>query len=217
MESILIATLRGLAANPTFGNQTELIRLALAEAEKCEATNMSLSTQCSDLAQENLKLTYQLELAKQKDEKTSAALAAAGTHLAMLEEESSAMDAALARLENGLDILPFAIECHSNSVAHGWWDESVVGKRTFGDVVALLHSEVSEALEAFREPGDFRNRLFHIAAGGKPEGRKKIAHRFIGGICWEMKKKSRQGRKRMAFLSSLPGLSVGFFGVVSHR
>ena len=35
-----------------------------------------------------------------------------------------------------------------NTVAHehGWWDES----RSFGDIVALCHSELSEALEAYR-------------------------------------------------------------------
>ena len=32
----------------------------------------------------------------------------------------------------------------------GWWDE----ERSFGDCCALIHSEVSEALEAFRELED---------------------------------------------------------------
>jgi NTP pyrophosphatase (non-canonical NTP hydrolase) len=37
-------------------------------------------------------------------------------------------------------------EVHVVNVANGWFDDD----RTFGDMVALLHSEVSEALEAYR-------------------------------------------------------------------
>lgn len=35
------------------------------------------------------------------------------------------------------------------NVANGWWEDD----RTFGDDIALLHSEASEALEAFRRWG----------------------------------------------------------------
>ena len=38
-------------------------------------------------------------------------------------------------------------EAHAIAKAHGWWDE----ERTFGDLIALVHSELSEALEAYRE------------------------------------------------------------------
>ena len=39
-----------------------------------------------------------------------------------------------------------AQEIYENSAAHGWHSE----KRSFGDIAALAHSEISEALEEFR-------------------------------------------------------------------
>ena len=50
---------------------------------------------------------------------------------------------------------------HENAKSHGWWDEP----RAFGEVVALCHSELSEALEADRagEPTAWHK-------NGKPEG-----------------------------------------------
>lgn len=53
-------------------------------------------------------------------------------------------------------------EIHENAKEHGWWDEP----RSFGDIVALCHSELSEALESYRNGEPF----LWIGEKGKPEG-----------------------------------------------
>lgn len=47
----------------------------------------------------------------------------------------------------GMDLNQLAEMIHENAKAHGWWDEP----RAFGEIIALCHSELSEALEAYRE------------------------------------------------------------------
>ena len=37
-------------------------------------------------------------------------------------------------------------EAHENAIEHGWWEE----ERSFGEQIALMHSELSEALEDYR-------------------------------------------------------------------
>jgi len=56
----------------------------------------------------------------------------------------------------------YAKEIHENAKAHGWWDEA----RSFGEIIALCHSELSEALEADRAGEDF----CFVRANGKPDG-----------------------------------------------
>lgn len=52
------------------------------------------------------------------------------------------------------------------NTANGWFDD----ERTFGDDIALLHSEVSEMFEAFRDHGLEDATKGGEARPGKPEG-----------------------------------------------
>lgn len=65
----------------------------------------------------------------------------------------------------------FAKQVHENAVAHGWWDN----ERPINEIIALIHSEWSEALEEYRAGRD----LIWYAEDGKPEG---IAVELIDGV-----------------------------------
>ena len=56
----------------------------------------------------------------------------------------------------------WAKEIHYNAMRHGWWDD----ERPFAEIVALCHSELSEALEEARKGTE----MVYAGIDGKPEG-----------------------------------------------
>ena len=63
-----------------------------------------------------------------------------------------------------LSIHGMAAEAHEIALEKGWWDNP----RDIPHCLALVHSEVSEALEAYRELG--ANEQYHRLTDEKPEG-----------------------------------------------
>lgn len=60
-----------------------------------------------------------------------------------------------------MSLTDWAKEIHWNAIKHGWWDEP----SSFGEIVALCHSELSEALKEYRS-----DEPLVYSEGEKPEG-----------------------------------------------
>jgi len=57
-------------------------------------------------------------------------------------------------------------EAHRAAIAKGWYEQ----ERNFGELIALCHSELSEALEAYRDRPHPSLTWFDETKGDKPEG-----------------------------------------------
>lgn len=67
-----------------------------------------------------------------------------------------------------MDIQTLIQESHATAVEKGWWDSP---DRNIPELLALVHSEVSEALEVYRDGGTEQlNQIWYDHSGTKPEG-----------------------------------------------
>ena len=81
----------------------------------------------------------------------------------------------LPKINNHISIDELQSICYMFANAKGWWDKD----RTFGDLLCLVHSEISEALESYRARGFDK----WYGENNKPEGvSTELADIIIRGV-----------------------------------
>ena len=84
--------------------------------------------------------------------------------LIIKESEIMAQYAKNTNVSSELKITEFQKEVHANAVLHGWHEE----ERSFGDLIALCHAELSEALEEYRNKRSFNDTYYSCSKKGEP-------------------------------------------------
>ena len=71
-----------------------------------------------------------------------------------------------------ISLLELMKESNKTAIEHGWWDLPLIGgipvERNIGEILSLWHSEISEALEEWRNGRQIDE--IYYEANGKPAG-----------------------------------------------